>query len=206
MSDETQFGLLPASPTPSPALSPTTRVLKPLPRYAVLDVETQLSAAEVGGWGRADKMRVSVAVLYDAALDDFLVYEEARVPEMLDRLASYELIVGFNILRFDYKVLSAYTKKDLRALPTLDMLEKVKERLNYRISLDHLASATLNVQKSADGLMALQWWKEGKIEEITKYCKQDVAVTRDLFLYGREHGRLLFTNKAKKVVRLPVDW
>jgi len=34
--------------------------------YAVFDVETRRSAAEVGGWHRADRMGISVAVLYDS--------------------------------------------------------------------------------------------------------------------------------------------
>jgi DEAD/DEAH box helicase domain-containing protein len=209
-------GASPETPPAAPSsreersMTPDTQNPKPvpgpLPRYAVLDVETQRSAAEVGGWGMAHRMRVSVAVLYDSVAEEYVTYEEERVPEMLERLEGYELIVGFNILRFDYKVLSRYTKKDLRSLPTLDMLEKVKERLNYRISLDNLAQATLNAQKSADGLQALQWWKEGKIREIAEYCRQDVAVTRDLYLHGREHGWLLFSNKAKQLVRAPVDW
>jgi DEAD/DEAH box helicase domain-containing protein len=65
---------------------------------------------------------------------------------------------------------------------------------------------TLNKKKSADGLQALRWWKQGKIREIIEYCKTDVAITRDLFLYGKKNGYLLFNNKAKKTVRIPVKW
>jgi DEAD/DEAH box helicase domain-containing protein len=86
------------------------------------------------------------------------------------------------------------------------MLAKVHERLSYRVSLDNLAQSTLNAAKSADGLQALAWWKEGEIGKIEEYCRQDVAVTRDLFLFGRENGYLLFTNKAKQLVRVPVSW
>ncbi len=175
-------------------------------RYAVLDVETQLSAQEVGGWNRAERMRVSVAVLYDSATDAFTAYTEERMPEMLASLAEYDLIVGFNIIRFDYKVLSAYTVQNLAALPTLDMLDVIRKRLSYRVSLDNLGGATFGVPKSADGLQALKWWKEGKVDEIARYCEQDVRITRDLYLHGREHGYLLFTNKAKQKVRVPVEW
>ena len=54
--------------------------------------------------------------------------------------------------------------------------------------------------------MALQWWKEGKIEEITRYCRDDVRITRDLYLFGLANGFLLFTNKAGQDVRVPVDF
>jgi DEAD/DEAH box helicase domain-containing protein len=52
----------------------------------------------------------------------------------------------------------------------------------------------------------LRWWKQGRIREIIDYCKIDVKITKDLFLYGKKNGYLLFKNKAKKTVRVPVKW
>ena len=175
-------------------------------RYGVLDIETQLSAKEVGGWHRAHCMRVSCAVLYDSQTDDFFEFVEGQVPMLLNHLRKLDLVIGFNIKRFDYRVLGAYTQMDFGQIPTLDILEKVKNRLGYRLSLDHLATATLDAGKTADGLDALRWWKEGKMSKIIAYCRSDVAVTRDLYQFGRDHRYLLFQNKAKQSVRLPVDW
>ncbi|BFR47072.1 DEAD/DEAH box helicase [Nitratidesulfovibrio sp. HK-II] len=196
-------GPLLASPTTSPTDS---RIAAPAGRYMVLDVETRRAAADVGGWHRADRMGVSVAVLYDAADDSYTPYEQDAVPEMLDRLRAADLVVGFNISRFDYAVLSPFAPYDLHTLPTLDMLTKVKDRLSYRISLDNLAQATFGTPKSADGLQALQWWKEQRLDLIAEYCRKDVEITRALFLHGREKGYLLFTNKAGQAVRVPVAW
>ncbi|MYL83761.1 DEAD/DEAH box helicase [Desulfovibrio aerotolerans] len=175
-------------------------------RFGVLDVETRRAAADVGGWGNAHKMGISVAVLYDSGTDEFIPYSQDELPALYEALAHLDLIVGFNILRFDYKVLDGAAPLNHRTLPTLDILERVHARLGYRLSLDGLAKATLGTQKSASGLDALTWWKEGRLDEITTYCKQDVAVTRDLYLFGRDNGYLLFTNKAGKIVRLPVEW
>ena len=172
----------------------------------VLDVETRRSAAEVGGWHRADRMGVSIAVLHDSADDSFTAYPQDEVPAMLHRLREADLVVGFNIVRFDYTVLSPFAPFDLHTLPTLDMLQKVKDRLSYRVSLDNLAQATLNAPKSADGLQALRWWQEGRLDLITEYCRKDVELTRDLYLYGLANGYLLFTNKAGQTVRVPVEW
>ncbi len=174
--------------------------------YGVLDIETQRSAKEVGGWNHPDRMGVSVAVLYDSATDSYETFLEEAVSDMIERLYAFDLVVGFNIKRFDYGVLKGYTKKRLETLPTLDMLEKVHERLGYRVSLDNLAQATLDAEKSADGLQALAWWKEGRIDDIISYCTKDVELTREIFLHGRENGFLLFTNKAGKKVRVPVQW
>ncbi|BBD09462.1 DEAD/DEAH box helicase [Desulfovibrio ferrophilus] len=175
-------------------------------RYGVFDLETQRSAAEVGGWHKAYKMGVSCACLFDSATGETRAYLEEEVPELIEDLQALPLVIGFNIKRFDYTVLKGYSRFDFKTLPTLDLLQRVHERLGYRLSLDHLAQTTLGAKKSADGLQALEWWKQGRIDDIVKYCKQDVAVTRDLYLYGRENGYLLFTNKAKNVVRLPVSW
>jgi DEAD/DEAH box helicase domain-containing protein len=72
--------------------------------------------------------------------------------------------------------------------------------------LENLGRSTLNAPKSADGLQALKWWKEGKVAEIAKYCEQDVSITRDIYRAGRDNGYLLFTNKAGQKVRIPVAW
>lgn len=178
-------------------------------RIMVLDVETRRSAAEVGGWHRADQMGVSVAVLYDSAEDAFITYEQEELDlpgGCFDRLRQADIVIGFNIIRFDYKVLQPFAGSALADLPTLDMLDTIKQRLSYRVSLDNLAQATLHAPKSADGLTALEWWKEGRIADIAEYCRKDVELTRDLYRYGCEHGYVLFTNKAGQVVRIPVDW
>jgi DEAD/DEAH box helicase domain-containing protein len=190
-----------------PHASPRSGRRYPGQEYVVLDVETRRSAAEVGGWHRAGAMGVSVAVLYDSRADAFSAYGQEGIPALAAVLEGAPLVVGFNLLRFDYAVLAPHAPGcDFRRLPTLDMLLKIHEQLSYRLSLDNLARATLNTPKSADGLTALRWWQEGRTDLIEAYCRQDVAVTRDLYVYGREHGCLLFTNKAGRHVRVRADW
>ena len=174
--------------------------------YGVFDLETQRSAQEVGGWHRADLMKVSCGVLYDSGEDRYFEFMEGQVPELVEHLGSLDCIIGFNIKRFDYKVLSGYTELDFRRLPTLDILEEVHRHLGYRLSLDNLARVTLGSRKSADGLQALKWWQQKRIRELLDYCRMDVKITRDIFLYGRENGYLLFDNKAGNTVRVPVDF
>jgi DEAD/DEAH box helicase domain-containing protein len=101
-------------------------------------------------------------------------------------------------------VLSAYTDVNLHDLPSLDLLEEVHAYLGYRLSLDKLGENTLGVKKSADGLQALKWYKEGRLDLIQQYCRKDVEITRDLLLFCLERGHLLFKNKAGHKVRLPL--
>jgi DEAD/DEAH box helicase domain-containing protein len=174
--------------------------------YAVFDVETKRSAAEVGGWHKAEKMGVSVVVLYDSRQDAYRTFFENELDDFIKALKEFDLVVGFNNKRFDNQVLSAYTDVDLYSLPTLDILEEVRNRLGYRLSLNHLAEHTLGVKKSGDGLQALHWYKQGKIDKIVEYCRDDVKITRDLYLFGRENDYILFKNKAGKLVRCPLSF
>jgi len=173
-------------------------------RWGVFDLETKRSAKEVGGWRRAEKMGISIGVVYDGAEDRFFSYTEDEVPELLEHLFTLDLVVGFNNKRFDNKVLSAYSRRKISSLPSFDILEQITNQLGYRLSLDRLAEHTLGIRKSGDGLQALAWYKQGQIEKIREYCRKDVEITRDLFTFGRRQQHLLFQNKAGKVVRLPV--
>jgi len=175
-------------------------------RFGVLDLETRRSAEEVGGWGHASRMGVSCVVVYDSLTDTCEEYLGEDIDRLTDHLRQLDLVVGFNILRFDYAVLKGYSAFDFHSLPTLDLLAEVHTRLGYRLSLDHLGEHTLGKKKSADGLMALVWWKQGKIRQIIDYCRDDVELTRDLYLFGRDHRYLLFRNKAGLKVRVPVSW
>ncbi|MBI9086889.1 MAG: DEAD/DEAH box helicase [Desulfobacterales bacterium] len=174
--------------------------------YVVFDIETQRSAQEVGGWHRADLMGISCVVLYDSKTDAYETYLETQAADLIQRLREADLVVGFNICKFDYHVLKGYTDFDFAALPTLDLLANIHERLGYRLSLQRLAMATLGAKKTADGLQALRWWQQGRVDEIVAYCREDVRLTRNLYLHGREKGFLLFDNKAGQRVRVPVDF
>ncbi len=172
--------------------------------FGVFDLETKYSATEVGGWHHAEKMGISVGVVYDSLLEGCVTYYEHEIPQLIDHLLRLKLVVGFNNKRFDNRVLSAYTSVNLSTLPTLDLLEEVTNHLGYRLSLNALAEHTLGVQKAGDGLQALRWYQEGNFRNLSKYCQKDVEITRDLLLYCLENGYLLFRNKAKKTVRLPL--
>jgi DEAD/DEAH box helicase domain-containing protein len=175
-------------------------------RYGVFDVETRRSAQEVGGWHRAARMGISVAVLYDGERDEFFTFEEHETGQLIEHLFSLELVIGFNNKRFDNQVLSAYTSRHLSDLPSLDILEEISCQLGYRLSLDRLAEHTLQEKKEGNGLLALEWFAQGRMDLLRAYCRKDVAITRDLFLYGLRENHLLFQNKAGKVVRLPVSF
>jgi DEAD/DEAH box helicase domain-containing protein len=176
------------------------------PRIVVFDLETQRSAAEVGGWDKAHLMRLSLGIVWDSHEQDFRTYFEADVDALMAHLQRADLVVGFNIIGFDYSVLRGYTNFNFQEINTLDMLREIYARLRYRVSLDALSRATLAVPKSADGLQALQWFKAGRLDLLEAYCRKDVELTRDLFQYGLDHGHLLFDRQGQGRLRIPLDW
>jgi DEAD/DEAH box helicase domain-containing protein len=176
------------------------------PRIVVFDLETQRSAAEVGGWDKAYLMRMSLGIVWDSQQQEFVTYFEPDVDALIAHLQRADLVVGFNIIGFDYSVLRGYTRFDFQQLNTLDMLRDIYAHLRYRVSLDALSRATLAMPKAADGLQALEWFKAGRLDLIEAYCKKDVELTRDLFHYGLNHGHLLFERKGQGRLRIPLAW
>ncbi len=81
------------------------------------DLETQYTADEVGGWRNIRDMRLAVAVTYDASMGVYRDYAEQEVDHLIAALRGADLVIGYNVLRFDYEVLRAYTTERLEAIP-----------------------------------------------------------------------------------------
>jgi DEAD/DEAH box helicase domain-containing protein len=178
---------------------------KTIDHYVVFDLETQRLAQEVGGWGNVKALGLSVGVAYSNK-EGFLSFFEQQARDLVDLLKSADLVVGFNHVGFDYKVLSAYTDFNFNGLNNLDMLLDIKRILGHRLSLQHLAETTLNEGKAGDGLDAVRWYREGKLDLVENYCREDVRITRDLYMFGLTRGHLLSKNKKGTVISIPVDW
>lgn len=170
------------------------------------DVETQRTFDEVGGRHNIRKLGLSAAVTYSTAGGTFRHYTEDTVDDLIAELMAADLVVGFNVLNFDYEVLRAYSDERLDRLPTVDMLDHIYKRLGFRVSLDSLAASTLGTAKSADGLQAVRWYKQGRIQEILDYCQQDVEVTRQLYEYGKQYKHVKFRDRNYREQMVPVNW
>ena len=171
-----------------------------------LDVETQKAAHEVGGWHNVRDMRLSVGVLYSSARQEYRIFSEKQVDELVAELQRADLVVGFNHLRFDYEVLHYYTVLDLRQIPALDLMLELQKRLQHRLSLDSVALGTFGVEKTAEGLQAIQWFKQGRLMDIAEYCCYDVKLTRMVHEFGAVNRQLFYKDRQGKTVAVPVDW
>jgi DEAD/DEAH box helicase domain-containing protein len=176
-----------------------------MPRTLFFDLETKYAADEVGGWNNIWDMGMSVGVVWDTLNQGFHVYLEHQVPALVNHLRQADLIVGFNHVEFDLKVVAGHQPTpelrhqlyvELVGLHNFDMLAELKKILNHRLKLDAIARPTLQEGKSADGLQALAWYKQGRMDLIIAYCKQDVDVTRRIYEYALEKGHLLYESRA----------
>ena len=171
------------------------------------DLETQRTANDVGGWDRKRDMGMSLGVTYSTGLEEYRIYREARVDELVQQLLKADLVVGFNVINFDYEVLMGYTVLDLpHCLRTLDLLVDIEQRAGTKPKLDNIAQTTLGVGKTADGIDAIKWWRERRMLEIAEYCCYDVKVTRLVHEYGRENRELFYTDKFNRKQKLAVAW
>ena len=172
----------------------------------VFDLETQRSFQDVGGRTAMRELGMSIGVVYSFRYDAFRGFLEQEAKALIDRIRSAELVVGFNLLGFDYEVLKGYQDVPLENVPTLDIMFYLQDRLGFRPKLDSVVQATLGAGKSADGLQALLWWKEGRLDLIEKYCTDDVRLTRDLYLYGRRNRHVLVSRYSGGPLKVDVDW
>lgn len=208
----------PAVPVESGATSRSTAGLAPGPGAApvcgevavggtvLFDLETRRSADEVGGWNKAHRMGMALAVALHLEEGRFETFFEADAERLVTTLKGARLVVGYNSRRFDYAVLAGYTGEDLgRLLPTLDLLETLHGKLGFRVGLDHVARETLGRGKSGDGLQSLEWVRQQRLDLVEAYCRCDVEILRDVYLHGRREGFVLVSTKAGRI-RVPVDW
>ena len=77
-------------------------------RILTFDLETKYAADDVGGWANVMDMGMSVGVVYDTADATSHVYLEHQVPALIAHLRKADLIVGFNHVEFDLRVLAGH--------------------------------------------------------------------------------------------------
>lgn len=168
----------------------------------VFDIETQKSFDEIKGQ-KITALLMSVAVTLEAEIDCYRRWEAHQVPELIEELESADLIVGFNQVSFDLAVIGG----GHLASKCFDILADLTKRLGHRVKLDSCTSATLGAKKSGDGLKAIAFWREGKLEELFEYCKDDVRLTAELWRHGAEKGFVLFEDLYGRVHRrCSVSW
>lgn len=181
------------------------------------DIETKKLFDQIPDREKITDLGVSIVSVYRRRLDENLREVEGEMRSFWEKdlalmwpwFEGADRIVGFNSVRFDVPILAPFYHRDLLKLPHFDVLDKVKEKLGFRVKLDNLAEQTLGKQKLADGLKAVEWWNRGdeeSLRNLQKYCEMDVEVTRDLYHMGLVGGRLKFKDDWNQVKEFEVDF
>lgn len=174
-------------------------------RYIIFDLETQNIFQEIGS-NDVTALDISVASVYDSAEDKYTTVTIDELHTLWPIFEKADALVGYNSNHFDIPLLNKYYPGDLTHIKSIDLLESIRESLGRRLRLDSVAQATVGAKKSADGLQAVRWWKEGKIDEVKKYCEQDVLVTKKVFDFALQNGYVLFKDGyRKKEIKLDVS-
>jgi DEAD/DEAH box helicase domain-containing protein len=169
----------------------------------VFDIETKNTFADVGGQGYVAKLDASVVGTYSYATDTFRVYDEHEFDELGKLFQTAYLLIGFYSKKFDVPVMEKYFNFSLASIPHYDILEEVEKNMGRRIGLGALAEANLGVGKTAHGLEAIDFYRNGEMQKLKDYCQQDVKITRDLYDLIKKQGWLWipdrFTSKMTKL-------
>jgi len=166
----------------------------------VFDIETY------GDIRNRAEIKVTVVSVYEYETDTYRSFDEHQLSELWPILERAERIIGYNSKGFDAPILDKYYPGDINVIPHLDLLEKIKESAGKRFKLDDIAKATLEISKSADGLQAIKWYEEGKIEEIKTYCEQDVKVTKEVYEFGKKNKMLYTSTLTGELMPIAVNF
>ncbi|MCA9396105.1 MAG: ribonuclease H-like domain-containing protein [Candidatus Omnitrophica bacterium] len=175
-------------------------------RVIVLDLETQKSFAEISR-DKLYQLKISVVGIYDSFDAEYHCFEEKELPRLEERLKQCDLLVGFNIIDFDMRVLGPHLLMDTSHLKVLDLMVEFQKVKGHRVSLQSMAQATLNDSKSGTGYDAIQLYRDGRMDDLKKYCLDDVRITKEIFDYGlKEKSVKFFSNRDYMNHEIEIDW
>ncbi|VAW31882.1 hypothetical protein MNBD_CPR01-228 [hydrothermal vent metagenome] len=176
-------------------------------RIITFDIETQSTSAVRGRVDPAE-MELTVVAIHDSETDKYSAYFKEELPKLWPIMERADMLIGYNSNTFDIPILNRYYPGDLSKIRSLDLLVEIHEVLGRRIRLQLVAEATLGRGKSGNGLKAIDWWAEGKFDDVKKYCIEDVRITRDLYDFALKHGKLKYKdlNEMRDIKIDTHDW
>ena len=164
-------------------------------RKIVFDIETKNIFQDVGSNDPAD-LDISVVGLYDYETNTYQSFIEEEFEKMWQILEKADLLITYNGDHFDIPLLNKYFKKagrgDLSKLRSLDILKELRNAYGRRMKLDQVAEGTFGINKQGNGLEDVNWWRNGEIERVRKYCLEDVKLTKDVYEYAMKNKKLIF--------------
>lgn len=168
----------------------------------VIDLETKHTFREFSEPG---KLGITVAAVFNYKDQRQDIFREKEISKLFPILENCSYVIGYNIDSFDLPVLQPYYPGKIEQFKTFDILVDIKKIIGKRLALNDVIKATLDKKKTGHGLEAIDFYKEGKWEELEKYCMADVMLTKELFDYGITNKKISYLNENGKV-DIEVNW
>lgn len=164
-------------------------------RKLVFDIETKNIFQDVGS-NNPEDLDISVVGLYDYETGKYESFTQEEFLQMWPYFQKADLLITFTGEHFDIPLLNKYYKSaelgDLKTIRSLDVLKEIKMQYGRRMKLDQIAEGTFGINKSGDGFDAVVWWRTGRVDEIRKYCLDDVKITKDVYEFALKNKKLMF--------------
>ncbi|TAK58143.1 hypothetical protein EPO17_00210 [Patescibacteria group bacterium] len=165
-------------------------------RKIIFDIETKNLFEEVGSNDPA-ALDISVIGIYDSKTDTYAAYTDKELKQVWPIIESADVLITYNGDHFDIPLLNKYYPGDLSKIKSLDLLVEIRAVLGRRLKLDSVAEATLGKKKIGHGLEAVEWYKQGEIEKIKKYCLEDVKITKEVYEYALVNSHLKYKDNGE---------
>jgi DEAD/DEAH box helicase domain-containing protein len=166
--------------------------------YVIFDIETQTWFDQLPPSATYGDLKISVLGAYFSRSDKYIAFFEHDLEDFVQQLKTVDLVVGYNSISFDYKVLQPYTNLDTSSLPSYDIMLEIEKKIGYKVKLDDVASATLGYAKTDKGSNAPKYFKEGKWDKLVNYCMHDVKITHQVFQEIMKNGQVQYQDLIEK--------
>lgn len=172
----------------------------------VIDIQTSKTYEEVGGKQWLSQMGISFAALLNHETEEIKLYSENDINTLLDEIVSSHLLVGFNLKKFVYKVLSGFRNYDFENVSSLDVLENIRKKIVHKPSMNDLFLGTLGTYKSIDNMRITRMFKEGKIEEVKQIIIGNVRALNSVYTFGKQKGYVFLNDQTGQRWKITVAW
>lgn len=170
-------------------------------RWVFFDIEIQRPATEVGSWDEMHRAGLAIAVAWKWPSRKFQVFQSHQTKEISRLFRNIDLLIGYNILRFDIPLLRTSGCRIPKKLKVIDVLWEIEGRCGRRFSLDAMLEANFGIkQEQKDPLHTIKLWKKRRMVELVQECVNDVVGMHMLYEKLRDGSRLRLPPRSKPIV------
>jgi len=164
-------------------------------------------------WNKKEMLRPEITkklgLAYGCVLsnnEDKFDFEEGSEKALLETLNKFDVVVGHNVIGFDYLVLAPFDERNLLnqiSRKTVDTFLKIKEKTGQFAALNDLGKLNLGLKKTEDSKQIPKMWAAGDKQRVRDYCHNDVKLVKQLYelvaskkplkYYVKNYGEILGT-------------